>query len=114
MAFEKCTWSAERENQFCREGSTEGEAGASLQGGCGSCAEGHIWLECTARWASGELGLMAQYKQSFGELPIVYVITAMLSQLIINTEVLHLVQKCQSFHSDKMPLHPYDLKDVSM
>lgn len=52
MAFYKCTWlwSAERENQFCREGSTEWEAGASLQGGCGSCAEGHIWLECRARW----------------------------------------------------------------
>lgn len=92
-------------------------AGASLQGWCcRSSGEAHLVSVPQSNRERGLLGSLARLglawwlgpEQCFGELPIMYVITGMLSQLGVNKKkkkkkgVFHLRQKCQSLHSDKM------------
>lgn len=124
-----CTWfwSAERTGPTLTRWKCTAQQGPgwlehpSLQGWCGSSSGRRI---CTVHRRAAERGLLGSLaklglawwlgtRQHFGELPIVYVITGMLRQLIINQKGFHFMQKCQSSHSDKMPLHPYYLSDAS-
>lgn len=120
-------WSAEKTGPTLTRWKHTGQQGPgrlehpSLQGWCGSSSGRHICMvhrRATERGLPGSLAKLGLAwwlgtRQRFGELPIVYVITGMLRQLIINHKGFHLMQKCQSSHSDKMPLHPYYLSDVS-